>query len=603
MAARTKVFVDIVTKADGKEPGSGLKKFAIGAGVATLAVAGLIKIGKELVNVYSVQEQAEARLEQTIKATGNAANLSADQLKDMATELQGVTKFGDEAIIGAESLLLTFKDIGEDVFPRALESILDVSEAMGTDLQSSTIQLGKALNDPILGLTSLSRAGIQFTDTQKDTIKSMVEMGDKAGAQTIILEELESQFGGVARAAGETATASFTQLGNSAGDLQEAYGALVANGMEPFNRALTTMISKWATALEQQRQAIDFTKDLKDGIIDETRSLEELQDILAGLEKQTGQAGRGGLIKDEIAAVKVLIDTYGIYDTFLTQAADAAIVLARVQSDAAQKAKAELDLQTSAREKLAEITIVELTDNEQRIADLQIQIDQWASLRSNMEDTTDVQELINELVRQRNELFEEEDDIVLKLHRDTTVMFGTAEGGLIKQIDLVEKLTIDYQKLANEGIGAFASSFEASAEAGLSFAETIKEASKDALSAILKGLAQEALARAALALAIPFGLGIPTAILYTAAAATAFAGAGFVQSLATGGSFVTDGPQLIQVGEQGQEQVTVTPTSGDGDLSGQGRIWIQVEESGGFWGLIQKGVDNRKFVSNTGDQL
>ena len=404
MAARTKVHVDIITKgADGKAPGAGLAKYAIGVGIAAVAVAGLIKVGKELVNIYSVQEQAEARLEATIKSTGKAANLTADQLTDMATGLQGVTKFGDEAIIGAEALLLTFKNIGEDTFPRALESILDVSEAMGTGLKESSIQVGKALNDPVQGITALTRVGITFTQSQKDLIKALVETGDKAGAQVIILEELESQFGGVARAAADTATGSFTQLNNVTGDLKESYGALIAEGMEPFNRALTVMIGKWATVLGQQREAIKFTKDLKDGTIDEVHSLGELQDILAGLEKQTGQAGRGGLIKDEIAAVKILIDTYGIEDEFLIKAADSARVLAQVGIDAALRTATELNLQISAREKLAEITAIELTENEQEIADLQTQIDQWASLISNMEDGADVQDLINELVAQRNE--------------------------------------------------------------------------------------------------------------------------------------------------------------------------------------------------------
>ena len=95
--------------------------------------------------------------------------------------------------------------------------------------------------------------------------------------------------------------------------------------------------------------------------------------------------------------------------------------------------------------------------------------------------------------------------------------------------------------------------------------------------------------------------------LFTAAAAGAYAASGFVQSLATGGSFIADEPQLIQVGEQGQEEVTVRPISGGnnngGGISGQDRIWIQVEPGQGFWGVIQHGVDNRKFTSHTGDQI
>ena len=47
--------------------------------------------------------------------------------------------------------------------------------------------VGKALNDPLKGLTALSRIGVQFTAQQQEQIKAMVEVGDVAGAQKIIL--------------------------------------------------------------------------------------------------------------------------------------------------------------------------------------------------------------------------------------------------------------------------------------------------------------------------------------------------------------------------------------------------------------------------------
>ena len=174
-------------------------KFAIAA-YAAIGVA-ILALSKKAVKAFAVQEQAEAKLNATIKSTGQAAGLTFNELTKMASGLQEVTKFGDEAIIGAETLLLTFKDIGGDIFPRALESILDVSEAMGQGLKESTVQLGKALNDPIQGLTAMRRVGIQFTDQQKEQIKILQNNTQLFEAQTIILDELEAQLGGSARAA------------------------------------------------------------------------------------------------------------------------------------------------------------------------------------------------------------------------------------------------------------------------------------------------------------------------------------------------------------------------------------------------------------------
>lgn len=212
---------------------------ALFTGIAFTAVATkLFNLGKQAENLFKVQELAETKLDQTLVATGNAAGLTADQLKTMASELQDVTTIGDEATIGAQSLLLTFKNIGEDVFPRALESILDVSTGMGQDLKTSSIQLGKALNDPITGLTALQRVGITFTEQQKEQIKAFQESGDLASAQGIILTELESQFGGLARAVAETADGVEKQLNNAYGDLLETIGSVIAEGMTPFRKSL-----------------------------------------------------------------------------------------------------------------------------------------------------------------------------------------------------------------------------------------------------------------------------------------------------------------------------------------------------------------------------
>ncbi|WP_299589739.1 hypothetical protein, partial [uncultured Microbulbifer sp.] len=130
--------------------------------------------------------------------------LSSEELQNLAGTMQQLTTFGDEAVMEMEALLLTFTNIQGEVFKRATPAILDMSVAMGTDLRSSAVQLGKALNDPIKGISALSRTGIQFTDAQKSTIEALVESGRTAEAQGLILEELEKQFGGAAEAAADT---------------------------------------------------------------------------------------------------------------------------------------------------------------------------------------------------------------------------------------------------------------------------------------------------------------------------------------------------------------------------------------------------------------
>jgi hypothetical protein len=194
------------------------KKFALAFGAA--AAGGLLLVLKNTVE----QEKQLAQLEARIRSTGGAAGFTGTQLAGMAADLQKVSTFGDEAIMSMQSVLLTFTKVRGDEFKGASQAILDMSVALGTDLRSAALQVGKALNDPIAGVTALSRAGVQLTDAQKATIKSLVDVGDVAGAQRIILKELEGQMGGSANAARNTLGGALASLKNAFGDLFEVPG-------------------------------------------------------------------------------------------------------------------------------------------------------------------------------------------------------------------------------------------------------------------------------------------------------------------------------------------------------------------------------------------
>lgn len=224
-----------------------LAAVAAGAAVAGAAVAAGIGIA---LKAFAEQERVEAQLDAVLKSTQNAAGLTAGEIKNMATELQGMTTFGDEAIIGGQNLLLTFTNIGKEVFPQATETMLDMSEALGQDMKSSAVQLGKALNDPIKGVTALSRVGVSFTEEQKEQIAVLQESGDVVGAQTVILDELKKEFEGSAAAARDTFGGSIKALKNTLGDLGERIGAKIA-----------PIIRKFAERIVELAENFDDTKE------------------------------------------------------------------------------------------------------------------------------------------------------------------------------------------------------------------------------------------------------------------------------------------------------------------------------------------------------
>lgn len=213
-----------------------LASVGVGGGIGLTLAAGL-GVSAFIKNSIEAQKTL-AQLEAAIASTGGAAGLSSRELTAMASEMQRVTTYGDDAVISAQALLMTFTKVGRDVFPEAIATILDMSTAMGQDLKSSTIQVGKALNDPIKGITALTRVGVSFTEAQKLMIESLVKAGDVAGAQAIILRELQTEFGGSASAARNTLGGALTALQNSFGDLFEVSG----DGSRKLTDAINSLV-------------------------------------------------------------------------------------------------------------------------------------------------------------------------------------------------------------------------------------------------------------------------------------------------------------------------------------------------------------------------
>ena len=140
----------------------------------------------------------QADLEAVLKSTGGAAGVTSKMVDDLSTSISENSKYTDEQIKSADVLMLTFKNIGKDVFPQATQAVADMSARFKQDLSASAVQLGKALDDPIQGVSALRRIGITFTDDQEKMIKKMVEAGDVAGAQGVILQEVGKQTAGAA---------------------------------------------------------------------------------------------------------------------------------------------------------------------------------------------------------------------------------------------------------------------------------------------------------------------------------------------------------------------------------------------------------------------
>jgi hypothetical protein len=241
--------------------------------IAGAALAGSVAlIGKSLRDAAESQK-VFAQTEAVLKSTGTTANGTAKDIQNLAASLQKSTAFNDEAILSGANLLLTFKNIqnqaGEnnDIFDQTVAATLDVARAMGTDASGEAIRLGKALNDPVKGISALTRVGIQFTDQQKEQIKALTASGDLLGAQKIILAELQSQFGGSAAAYAQTFAGQVESLNNELNDLSEEIGMMVMPAVRDMIAAFREAAPELGSKLKAAIASVDwkaFTKTIVD---------------------------------------------------------------------------------------------------------------------------------------------------------------------------------------------------------------------------------------------------------------------------------------------------------------------------------------------------
>jgi hypothetical protein len=186
-------------------------------------------------------QRVGAQTTAVIRSTGGAARVTATHVGTLAQHIEDLTTVDNKAVQAAANLLLTFTNIrnevgrGNNIFDQAVETVTDMSVALGTDATQSAIQLGKALNDPIQGINALRRVGVSFTDEQREQIKVLVQTGRTLEAQKIILAELSREFGGSAKALGDTAEGQAARLADAFEEMQVKVGKAI----QPVLAALT----------------------------------------------------------------------------------------------------------------------------------------------------------------------------------------------------------------------------------------------------------------------------------------------------------------------------------------------------------------------------
>jgi hypothetical protein len=262
------------------------------AGLATLT-AGAYKSLK----VFDEYQRGQLKTEALVKATGNAAGFSAAQLQDQANEVALNTLASVGGIVEAQNVLQTFKSVSGDTFKQTIALSQDMAAVFGGTAKDKAVQLGKALEDPIKGITALNKSGVSFTQNQKDMIKSMVDMGDTAGAQRIILRQVADQIGGAGAAEAGGLSGDVDTLSQRWDELLLSFASTSGAG---------DVVSGWLKSISGGLKSIkENIEPSLGGLEEKLIKLEQLQAKSSGRRQRPGRkSGGNSSLSSEIESVK-----------------------------------------------------------------------------------------------------------------------------------------------------------------------------------------------------------------------------------------------------------------------------------------------------------
>ncbi|MGI9499870.1 MAG: phage tail length tape measure family protein, partial [Geminicoccaceae bacterium] len=294
--------------------GSSIGRFGLIATGATAAITAFGFATAAALRVFADSEQVIFRLGGVLRATGNAVGLTKDEIDDLAVSLGDLTLTSADEAREAAASLLTFRTVQGDTFERTLRLSQDLAAVFGTTLPNAALQLGKALEDPITGLTALRRSGVNFTEEQKELLRTLAETGQVLQAQTIILDRVEEQVGGAGVAEAGGLTGATDTLGESWDRLLKRFAQTTGSvdiAVSGIN-ALTASIEAITAPTETQGRIEELESFLETATDPTTRAtgernLERLRRIRAieleteSLEKLAAVQGQSAAIEQQAA--------------------------------------------------------------------------------------------------------------------------------------------------------------------------------------------------------------------------------------------------------------------------------------------------------------
>ena len=231
------------------------------AGIATAARRIALGIGgffATTIKLWSKQELAERKLAGALRQTGQDVKRLKNEYKQLASEIQATTTYGDEDLLGAAATLTRLAKISEDQMPRILRLTADWAAFLGKDVTAAARDVGRVMADPVRNLSLMGRYGVQVTDQLKLQITALIHTGQVEAARLLVWQELNDVVGGTSKEIAAVETGKWLQLKNLLGDILEIFGERLLERLKPIRIFLHDLFQRWMENRDAVRSLADW---------------------------------------------------------------------------------------------------------------------------------------------------------------------------------------------------------------------------------------------------------------------------------------------------------------------------------------------------------
>ena len=277
-------------------------------------------------------------------------------------------------------------------------------------MRTAALQLGKALEEPEIGLSALRRVGVSFSEEQKEQIKVLSLTGRQAEAQSLILKALKEQVGGAGEGAAGGLAGAFDTLGDNITLVFEKseQGKKIVNALTNSINFLSNAFGKFIPDVRELPQTME---GVQKAIKETNQEMESQAKVVTTLQKKFDDFGQVGRNNAEVK--QAIAEEIKLEDKKLTTLAKHRLALIEKEKLLSKEEKAVVKIDKvadKASKKLLRNNQRELQDAKANNKELRVNNELRKledALRSKLGEGAIAEEEINRILRERSPIIRE----------------------------------------------------------------------------------------------------------------------------------------------------------------------------------------------------